>query len=133
MNEIEVVCAILQDGANVLIGKRGKGTAEAIWEFPGGKVEKNETQEEACIREIKEELELDIEIDHFLCDIVDTAFTPPVHVYAYLAHIVKGELALHSHTEVTWVHRNEVLQYQFQEADKEILKQLQVVTGGEER
>lgn len=125
MKELEVVCAILQNGSKVLIGKRGKGIAEAIWEFPGGKVETNETQKEACIREIKEELELTIEVDGFLCDVVDSAFTPPVHVYAYLAHIVSGEPILHAHTEIQWVECQELIQYQFQEADHEILKRVQ--------
>lgn len=125
MKELEVVCAVLQDGANVLIAKRGKGVAEAVWEFPGGKVEQNETQEEACIREIKEELELTIEIDGFLCDVIDQSFTPPVHVYAYMAHILDGELKLHAHSEVKWVKKGDVEQYQFQEADQKIIKALQ--------
>lgn len=125
MKELEVVCAILQDGDQVLIGKRGKGIAEAVWEFPGGKVEQGETQQEACIREIKEELEVSIAVDDFLCDVIDREFTPPVHVYAYLAHILDGELKLHAHSEVKWVHRKEVSQYTFQAADQKILEALQ--------
>lgn len=125
MKELEVVCAILQDGDQVLIGKRGKGIAEAVWEFPGGKVEQGETQQEACIREIKEELELSIAVDDFLCDVIDREFTPPVHVYAYLAHILDGELKLHAHSEVKWVKKQDILQYHFQEADQNILKALQ--------
>lgn len=125
MRELEVVCAILQDGDQVLIGKRGKGIAEAVWEFPGGKVEQGETQQEACVREIKEELELSIAIDGFLCDVIDRSFTPPVHVYAYRAHVLDGELKLHAHSEVKWVCRSELMQYHFQEADQNILEALQ--------
>ena len=59
---MEVVCGIIEENQTYLIAKRGKGVHENIWEFPGGKIEHNETREEAVVREIKEELHLDVEV-----------------------------------------------------------------------
>lgn len=120
MKELEVVCAIIKKDAHYLIARRSKGIAENMWEFPGGKVEE-ESQEMACIREIKEELELDIEIDCFVCDVIDQSFSPVVHVYAYQAHILNGNIKLHNHYEVRWVRPSEFDDYKFQKADKKIL------------
>lgn len=125
MKELEVVCAIIEQDGRYLIGQRAQGgIAQYMWEFPGGKVEENETQEEACIREIKEELEVDIEIDGFICDVLDDAFTPPVHVYAYKAHIVHGDIVLHNHEQVQFVEAKDLFSYNFQEADEKILRLL---------
>ena len=60
MKTIEVVAAIIKKDDKIFITKRSYGEFIDMWEFPGGKVEVGETQEEALIREIKEELELDI-------------------------------------------------------------------------
>lgn len=122
MNAIEVVCAIIQnEHGEVWIGCRKSKVAVGIWEFPGGKVEPNETKEEACIREIKEELSCEIAIDDFLMDLLDEAFTPAVHLYAYLAHIIQGEPQLHAHKEGKWVMPQALYAYAFQDADRPLL------------
>ena len=56
MKTIEVVAAILRDGDKIFATQRGYGDFKGKWEFPGGKIEQNETHENALIREIKEEL-----------------------------------------------------------------------------
>ena len=125
MSELQVVCAVIEHDGCFLIAQRAKdGIAPYVWEFPGGKVEANETHEEACIREIKEELSLDIVIDGFICDLLDDAFTPMVHVYAYKAHIVGGDMVLHNHEQVRFVEAKDVFSYNFQEADEKILRLL---------
>ena len=53
MKKLDIVCGIIWRDHKVLVAKRGKGIHENIWEFPGGKVEVNETKEEAVVREIK--------------------------------------------------------------------------------
>ena len=52
MKKIEVVAAIIHQGDSVFIAQRGYGEFEGLWEFPGGKIEDNESHEEALIREI---------------------------------------------------------------------------------
>lgn len=126
MKTIEVVCAVIRDDqGRLLIAKRSAKVANGIWEFPGGKVEANETKEAACIREIKEELSLDIVTDGLLLTLMDTAFEPHVHVSAYLAHIIAGTISLHVHSEYVWVTAECLDQYHFQKADRVLLDHLQ--------
>ena len=66
MKTIEVVAAIIKHKNKIFITRRSYGEFENMWEFPGGKMELGETQEEALTREIKEELELDIDISKYL-------------------------------------------------------------------
>ena len=59
--KLVVACALINEQGKVLINKRPKGKDYAgYWEFPGGKVEENETPEEAIIRELKEEINIDV-------------------------------------------------------------------------
>ena len=60
--QIEVVAAIIQKGNTILATQRGYGDLKDGWEFPGGKVELGEAHDEALIREIKEELQADINV-----------------------------------------------------------------------
>lgn len=126
MKAIEVVCAVIgDDQGRMLIGKRRSKIADGIWEFPGGKVESHETKEAACIREIKEELSLDIVTDGLLLMFTDTSFEPHVHISAYKAHIIGGTLSLHAHSEYAWVKAEQLDQYRFQAADCVLLDLLQ--------
>ena len=63
MKIINVVAAIIIKDGQVFASKRGYGEFKGWWEFPGGKVEPGETNEEALIREIKEETQLELPID----------------------------------------------------------------------
>lgn len=67
MKTIEVVAAVIKHDNEIFVTRRSYGDFENMWEFPGGKMEHGETQEEALIREIKEELELDIEVSDCRC------------------------------------------------------------------
>ena len=64
---IEVTAAILEDGNKIMIARRGKGKHLAgFWEFPGGKIEQDETPEICLIRELKEEFEIDVSIGSYI-------------------------------------------------------------------
>lgn len=69
MKIINVVAAIIKRDDQILIAKRGYGEFKGMYEFPGGKIEKGETPEEALKREIKEEMEANIEVDSFICHV----------------------------------------------------------------
>lgn len=66
MKEIKVAAAIIIKDNKIFVTQRGYGEFKDWWEFPGGKIEQGETNEEALVREIKEELDADINIDKFL-------------------------------------------------------------------
>ena len=65
-NVIEVVAAVIVKNDTILATQRGYGEFKGKWEFPGGKIKDNESKEEALIREIKEELNADINVDKYL-------------------------------------------------------------------
>ncbi len=66
LKNIEVVAAIIEKDGKVLATQRGYGEFKGKWEFPGGKIEKDEFEEPALTREIKEELNADVNIIDFL-------------------------------------------------------------------
>lgn len=67
---IHVVAAVIKKGDMILATQRGYGDFKGMWEFPGGKIEAGEKQEQALIREIKEELDSNISVDKYLCTVV---------------------------------------------------------------
>jgi len=126
MKMIDVVCAVIRnDNGEFFIAKRKSAVANGIWEFPGGKVEENETRAAACIRECKEELDVDIVIDDFIIDFYDDAFATRLHIFAFGAHIAKGTIKYHAHQKGAWVSGKALYDYQFQAADRILLDQLQ--------
>ena len=68
MKTIRVVAAIIIDDKKIFATQRGYGEFKDGWEFPGGKIEAGETPEEALVREIKEELDTEIEV----LELIDT-------------------------------------------------------------
>ena len=69
MKTIEVVAAIIHQGGRILATQRGYGEWKGMWEFPGGKIEAGETEEEAIVREIREELCVDIRVERKVCTV----------------------------------------------------------------
>ena len=60
---VRVVAAVIRDGDKIFATQRGYGDFKGKWEFPGGKIEEGETPQEALVREIKEELGIDVSMD----------------------------------------------------------------------
>ncbi len=85
MKQIEVVAAIIYDNEKFFATQRGYGEFEGLWEFPGGKIEKGESRENALRREIQEELGIDISIDRFVCttDFDYPSFHLAMHCYLW--------------------------------------------------
>lgn len=123
MKHVEVVCAIIVNENNeVFCTRRGPGRAlEGFWEFPGGKVEENETHEETIIREIKEELNSTIKpikyigkVEHEYTNL-ESPFS--ITMYGYICKLIEGELTLSEHTAKQWVEKNKLKDIDFAEAD----------------
>lgn len=124
MKTIEVVCGVIMEQGKLFIARRGKGVHENIWEFPGGKVEPKESREAAVIRELREELEIEVKVDTFLLQLVDERKDCLLHVYAYGCHRVHGDIVLHAHHEYAWVKAEELQNYTFEAADAPLLELL---------
>ncbi|MCR5104732.1 MAG: (deoxy)nucleoside triphosphate pyrophosphohydrolase [Eubacterium sp.] len=104
---IRVVAAVIKHGNKIFATQRGYGEFKDKWEFPGGKIEADESPEAALAREIKEELDTDIEVGEHIIT-VDTDY-PNFHIkmYVYWCTILNGELTLLEHEAAKWVELND--------------------------
>lgn len=124
MKNILVVAALIKKDNNVLIARRSTGDENVLgkWEFPGGKVESNETEEHAIEREIKEEFELDIKANKYITNNVCEYPTKIVDLRLYECEYISGEFKLHDHSEYKRVNINELLNYDLAPADIPLAK-----------
>lgn len=126
MKNILVVAALIKKNNEVLIARRSTGDENVLgkWEFPGGKVEPNETEGHAIEREIKEEFELDIKANKYITNNVCEYPTKTVDLRLYECEYISGEFKLHDHSEYKWVNINELLNYDLAPADIPLAKYL---------
>ena len=121
---VRVVAAVIKDGNKIFATARGYGEFKGWWEFPGGKIEKGETPEQALVREIKEELSATIEVD----DLIDTIEYdyPTFHLSmdCFWARLVEGELILKEAEAARWLSKDELLSVKWLPADKDLIKYL---------
>lgn len=118
MNIIVVASLIIKED-KVLIAKRSTGDPNVLnkWEFPGGKVESNESEKEALEREILEEFELVITADKYLVNNVCEYPSKTVDLKLYECTYISGDFNLHDHSEYKWINKNELLNYDLAPAD----------------
>ena len=130
MKHVEVVCAVIKnENGEIFCCKRGPGRAlEGYWEFPGGKVEANETHEETIVREIKEELKTIIEPIKFIgssnYEYSDLEEPFSITMYAYECRLIQGELELTEHTKKKWVKKENLDSIKFAPADLPIVNMI---------
>ena len=123
MKHVEVVCALIQnEKGKIFCCQRGPGRSLSYkWEFPGGKIEKNETPEEALIREIKEELKSDIKVIRYIgvskYEYVDLEKPFSITMHAYLCKLVNGNLELTEHIDSCYADVNDMKLMDFAAAD----------------
>lgn len=108
MKTIKVVAAVIKRNNKIFVTQRGYGEFKDGWEFPGGKVEKGETKEEALIREIKEELDTVIKVDSYL-DTIEYDY-PDFHLSmdCFICSVVEGHLVLKEHEDSKWIKKEEI-------------------------
>lgn len=121
MKTIEVVAAIIKKDHKIFVTQRGYGEFKDGWEFPGGKVEKGETKQQALIREIKEELDTVIQVDFYL-DTIEYDY-PSFHLSmdCFVCSIVEGNLILKEHEDSKWITKEEIETLNWLPADLTII------------
>ena len=130
MKHIEVVCALIQNKeGKIFCCKRGPGRALANkWEFPGGKIEQNETKEQALAREIKEELKSNIKVIRYIGvsnhEYTDLEKPFSITMHAYLCELVSGNLELTEHIDSCYVTVDEMKKMEFAAADIPLIKMI---------
>lgn len=125
LKKLDVVAALILDTRGRVLAtqcppqKHGGG-----WEFPGGKVEPGETFAAALVREISEELALDIEPGELLCTVQRDSATVRVHLHCFLCRIRGGVLTLREHAAARWLEAHELESVDWLPADREVLPRL---------
>ena len=120
-----VVAAIIKKENYYFIAQRNKNKYMGLkWEFPGGKVEKGETFEEALGREIKEELNIKINILNKIAEEKFNDHSINVIIHYYLCSMENELIELLEHNQSAWVKKNEFYKYSFVPGDDKILSLL---------
>ena len=122
---IKVVAAIIRKGNLVFATQRGYGNYKDWWEFPGGKVEAGETPENALVREIKEELDSEIEVDK-LIETIEYDY-PKFHLSmdCYWCKVMSGKLTLLEHEAAKWLPIDDLWQVDWLPADVKVVEAIE--------
>ena len=124
MKTLHVVAAIIKKDNKILATRRGYGEFINMWEFPGGKIEPNETKEEALIREIKEELDCTIKPTKLALDLEYQYPTFYLKMSCFEAVITKGTPKLLEHNDARWLSKAELGEVDWIPADIEAVNYL---------
>ena len=108
MKTIEVAAAIIVKDNKVFATQRGYGEFKDGWEFPGGKLEPGESAREALVREIREELDVDIRVGRLL-ETVEYDY-PEFHLtmHCFICELLSEEIVLKEHEDARWLKKEEL-------------------------
>ncbi len=128
MKTVKVVAAIIKQGDRILATQRGYGEQKDGWEFPGGKVEDNELPEAAIIREIKEELNADIEVTGFLTTVEHDYPTFHLSMDCFWTKLKEGtEMELLEHEAAKWLTLDNLDSVDWLPADVKVMEAVRLV------
>ena len=124
MKTIRVVAAIIIEKEKVFATQRGYGEFKDGWEFPGGKIELGEIPEAAIVREIKEELDTEIEVVKLL-DTVEYDY-PQFHLSmdCFICKIKSGDLVLKEHEAAKWLTKENLDSVDWLPADLSLVEKI---------
>lgn len=123
---IDVVAAIITDkDGRILIARKKKGKSlEGYWEFPGGKIEDGESPEESLVRELKEEMDIDIKVVEYFAENIHNYDETTIRLIAFFAELQKGNITLKDHDMYNWVDINDLKDFCFAPADIPLVEKL---------
>ena len=118
MKTIEVVAAIIIRDGKIFATQRGYGEWKGWWEFPGGKIEPGECPQEALVREIREELDAEIEVGELL-ETVEWDY-PDFHLkmHCFICSLVSESVHLNEHESAAWLTRETLRSVKWLPADE---------------
>jgi len=121
---IRVVAAVIRDGERIFATQRGYGPYKDGWEFPGGKIEPGETPEQALAREIREELDTEIEVGEKLTQVEYDYPEFHLSMGCYICSVRSGHLTLKEHEAAGWLRAEELDGLDWLPADRIIVSLL---------
>jgi 8-oxo-dGTP diphosphatase len=123
---VKVTAAILVKDNKIIIAKRGSNDRLANkWEFPGGKIEINETPEQCLKREMKEEFDIDVSVGEYLGSSIYHYDHISIELLAYRAYWENGEIDLKDHDDFKWISLEQLSEFDFAPADLVFVEKLQ--------
>ena len=126
MKKIEVVAAIILKDGQVFATQRGYGDWKGWWEFPGGKIEDGESPQEALVREIREELDAEIEVGDLL-ETVEWDY-PAFHLtmHCFICTLKSESLHLNEHEAAEWLTRETLHSVKWLPADEGLIDRIEL-------
>ena len=132
MKTVRVVAAVIRDGSRVFAVQRGSGDQKDGWEFPGGKIEPGETSQQALIREIREELDTDIQVGHLLTTVEYDYPSFHLSMQCFWCRITGRTPVLKEHEAARWLAAEELESIAWLPADRTLIGQIQSALSSEE-
>lgn len=131
---IRVVAAVIaRDGAYLITQRRAAAALPLLWEFPGGRVEEGESDEQALRREVDYRLGVQVETGEMISFVSHPYEHYVVDLYLYECTIAGGEPEIRNVKDFKWVKSDEFDRYEFTPADEYSMNQLLGLTGEGER
>ena len=131
MKTIQVVAAIIRNQDRIFATQRGYGPYKDGWEFPGGKIEADETPEQALAREIKEELDTEIIVGDKLTEVEYDYPEFHLSMGCYWCTVLSGHLTLKEHESAKWLRFDELDRVNWLPADRIVVNLLSRTSPGE--
>jgi len=120
---VDVVAAIIERDGNILLARRdGSSDQAGLWEFPGGKVEAGETQPQALIRELQEEMAIDVQVEAWVASHDTPQSARVIRLHAWRISAFQGDIKLRCHSEYVWVTPLQAFSYALAPADIPLLE-----------
>ena len=122
---IEVSAALIFHHGKLIIAQRHADShLGGLWEFPGGKREAGETFEQCLVREIREELGVEISVGELFEEIIHDYPEKSVHLKFFLCKLLSGEPQPLDCAAVKWLEKSQLAAYEFPAADAQLLQKL---------
>jgi 8-oxo-dGTP diphosphatase len=130
MKTIHVACAIIEQNGRVMAAQRSSAMSMPFkWEFPGGKIDQGETPEECLVREVREELGVEIHVGGPLMPATHHYPDLTVTLYPFVCTILSGDIILHEHAASVWLLPAELPRLDWAEADWPVLEAYRRMKG----
>ena len=123
MKTLDVVAAIIERDGKILLAQRPQHADQSgMWESAGGKVEPGESQPEALVRELREELGIEAVVECYIASHQREVSGRLIHLHAWHVPSYQGELKVYEHQDIVWCSPEEALRYPLAPADIPLLE-----------
>ena len=125
MDTVKVACGVILEKGKVFVCRRKKEKSlGGYWEFPGGKVENNESYEESLVRELKEELEMVVDVKAHFKTVIHEYEKFIIELIAFICDYEACKYSMTDHDMYEWIDVSELIQKKLAPADIPIAKAL---------